>query len=268
VSENLTHIQTLFAEAIQKPTPVADQPAILPFVEAHVAGSARMTPVEQLDVYREQFWMRHVDALHEDFVTIHHLLGHDAFETLCAAYLKTHPPADYSLRDLGAKLCAFVLTTEPYCNDQLVASCACIEWAFVDAFDAADAEKIDASAIAAVPEDAWDRVRVSLHPSLQLCAMPYPAHDYRAAVRAGQAPDRPKEADSCVAVFRGEQNLMFTSLERPAFDLLRRLRGGDTLGEACEVVARWPGAGEDFGQKVGPWFQSWTGWGWVTALRI
>ena len=43
-------------------------------------GNARMTPCEQLDVYREQFFLRHVGSLREDFPTVEHLLGAESFD--------------------------------------------------------------------------------------------------------------------------------------------------------------------------------------------
>ena len=32
------------------------------------AGNERLSPVEQVDIYREQFFLRHVDALRDDMV--------------------------------------------------------------------------------------------------------------------------------------------------------------------------------------------------------
>ena len=37
------------------------------FAKEHIAGNARVSPVEQLETYREQYWWRHTGSLVEDF---------------------------------------------------------------------------------------------------------------------------------------------------------------------------------------------------------
>jgi hypothetical protein len=261
----LEQTQAFFAGAIRSPQPVADQPGVPVRVPALVAGNARLSPADQLEIYREQFWLRHVGALEEDYVSVVYLLGHDGFHALAERYLAAHPPREFSLRELGARLPGFV-AEDPTCkSDALVADCARLEWAFVEAFDAPDAAPVEAAAIASVPEDAWPLVRLSLHPSLQLVAMAHPAHEYRAGARAGTAPSRPPPRPTCVAVYRGPETLQYIEVDAPAYRLLRRLEAGDPLGEACEAVAADPDAG-DLEARVGGWFQQWAASGWLTGI--
>src|SRR6202034_3242477 len=67
VTHTLSEMQSFFAGAIRRPVAVAEQPGVRALTPELIAGNSRLSPVAQLEVYREQFWMRHVDALAEDF---------------------------------------------------------------------------------------------------------------------------------------------------------------------------------------------------------
>jgi hypothetical protein len=262
----LDSMQTYFAKAIQAgPRDVqATDPAI---TAAVVAGNARLSADAQLEIYREQFWLRHVNALVEDFATLHHLLGHDGFQRLCEDYLAAHPPTDFSLRDLGAKLPAFVESHSPYREDRLLADCARIEWAFVDAFDAPDAPPLDVSMLATLPEESWALLRLELHPSLQRVSLAYPADDLRAQVKAGEDAPRPEPEARCVAVYRGPDALQYVEIEPLAQALLDRLAKGATLGAACDDVATTEAITQVLEARIGEWFQLWAARGWISRIE-
>ncbi|MBX3185978.1 MAG: putative DNA-binding domain-containing protein [Labilithrix sp.] len=231
------------------------------------AGNDRLSPVEQVDIYREQFFLRHVDVLREDFRSIEHLLGDDAFEALSKAYLSAVPPASYSLRDLGHGMARFVAEHEPWSSDALVADLARVEWAFVEAFDAPEAPPLDVTTIASAPEDAWPRARMIFQPSVQRVALRYPAHDYRISARKDEEPARPAEAKTWVVVYRGPAALQYIDIDADAFALLDELMRGAPLGEACERAAeKSGGALETFEAKLGAWFQEWTTFGWISRV--
>ena len=70
----------------------------------HFTGNDRLSPVEQLEVYRQQFWLRHTSALLEDFPGLSGILGQRDWERLTESYLGAHAPTSFTLRDLGAAL--------------------------------------------------------------------------------------------------------------------------------------------------------------------
>ena len=44
-----------------------------------IRGNDRLSPVEQLEIYREQFWLRHTASLLEDFPGLSGILGQEAW---------------------------------------------------------------------------------------------------------------------------------------------------------------------------------------------
>lgn len=233
------------------------------------AGSERLTPAMQLEIYREQYWLRHRDVLHEDFRSLSHLLG-DGFDALAKAYLQAFPPRSFSLRDLGEQLPRFVSEVSPWSDDALVAELARVEWAFVEAFDAPSAPALELASLAAIEEDAWPSCRVVLQPSLRRLSLLHAAHDYRLAVRRGEAPAKPVPAQArvYVVVFRGPVSLQCLELEPSAHALLDELARGAPLGDACERVASRSGIAESaFEANVAAWFHEWTALGWLSRVE-
>jgi hypothetical protein len=109
---------------------------------------------------------------------------------------------------------------------------------------------------------------VVLHPSVQLVAMAYAAHVFRAEVRAEKAPERPAPSPTHVVVYRGPEKLMYVEVEALAFALLERLAKGVPLAAACEQVAHDAGVADasELEPKVGGWFQAWASYGWVSRV--
>lgn len=247
---------------------VDDDPALRRKAEQIVGQNPRLSQVEQLDIYREQFWLRHIGALKEDFVSVHHLLGDEAFHSLCERYLTAHPPASFTLRDVGDRFGDFIEQTEPYRSNLLLGDCARIEWAFVEAFDAPDAAPLDPRVIEIAPEDAWASARVVLHPSVHRVRLAHPAHVYRAQIRNGENPPPPERAPASVVVYRGAEKLMYIAIDSLAFELLRLLASGMVLAAACENIAAMAGIADssELEPRVEAWFQAWAAYGWVSRV--
>lgn len=262
----LDELQRLFGESIVREGPLEESDEARAAAESLAAGSTGMSPLAQLSVYREQFWIRHVSCLVEDYPTLHALLGEAGFESLVAAYLRAHPPSKFKLRDLGDELPGFVARTEPWASDGLLPDVALVEWAFVDAFDAADAPPLDPTSLAGVAEDAWPSARLTFHPSLQLLALRHPSHELRMAQRTGRALERPAAADTFLVVYRRDLRLYSEALDGLGFALLTRLHNGETLGEASSGVAASSGRGGEVEAKIGGWFARWASLGWVARV--
>lgn len=262
----LEQLQRFVVDAIQS-GPSPGEPS-------HVRESVRgMTPAERVEVYREQFRLRHLKNLTDDYPTLAWAIGGgEPFAGLVTEYLAAHPPRTWDLQRLGTDMPRFVGAHARWSVDESACDAALLDWAFMEIFDAADAPPLDTSLLASTPEDRWPSARMELLPALRLVALRSGLHEVRDVLkRGGQAtPARPPRAEIRVAVWRdGACFLRCAALEPDAYALLVRLQEGDALGPACEAVAK--AAGQDaslFGERVGAWFQEWTTRGWITGLRF
>lgn len=263
--DGLAAQQSALAQLLRRASPIAGDPEAVSMASEIAAGNPRLSPAQQVDIYREQYLLRHVDALREDFGALAHLLDEDAFYELAFAYLAAHPPSSFTLRDLGRAMTPFVTNQAPWSEDPLLGALTLVEWAFVEAFDALQEPPLDPRALAAIPEDAWPGVRLTFQPAVKRLAMALPAHEYRLAVRAGGRPQRPPPRATFVVVYRGPEDLRCLELDAPAYVLLDELARGTPLGEACEAAAATSGAPLDTLQAaLGGWFQQWASLGWIS----
>jgi hypothetical protein len=270
VERELSALQRFVAEAALRPRSLRDDRAMVDRATAAIREGVRLAPVEQLDVYREQFWARHVHSLEDDFSIARHFLGEQIFFDLIAAYVAAYAPSSFDLRGLGAKLPAFAASRAPASDDAMIIESMRLDWAFMEAFDAPPSAPFDPRTISDASEDAWPRATIAFDASLRPLSLAWPLHETRDALRHGKAPERPAARASFVVVYRGREHLHSLEIEPMAFALLEALRGGAELGAACEEIATAHGVADasELGPRVGAWFLQWTSSGWVSEVRI
>jgi hypothetical protein len=272
LEDPLAALQRIVTDAVRLPSLIGEDEDLVRRVEELVAPSARgMSAVERLEVYREQFWLRHLPSLEDDYPTLAWAVGRDAFHALGTEYLLACPPRTWNLQELGADLPGYVASRLPWNSDAIACDAARLDWAFMEAFDAPDAPPLDPRALASVPEDKWQDARIAFNPSCRALPLAYPLHELRNALKQGHACERPAPQVSPTIVCRdAARNLHATAVEPLAFALITALREGALLGEACEHIARSLGETDPstLGPRVGAWFQEWTARGWVTAVRF
>jgi hypothetical protein len=236
-----------------------------------VAPSARgMQPGERLEIYRQQFWLRHLSNLEDDYPTFKWVVGEATFREVAANYLRAFPPRTWNLERLGQDLPSFAGGTAKLLP--LAVDAARLDWAFMVAFAAPDVAQFDDGVLAGVPEDAWPGARIVFHPSLQALALSHPVHRLRETLQRGESPERPVPETTHVVVWRDRDfHLKAVAIEAPAFELLSNLRAGVALGVACERVA--DGAREltdvtSLGRSISQWFQHWTASAWLSSVSF
>ncbi|AUX22621.1 hypothetical protein SOCEGT47_031250 [Sorangium cellulosum] len=253
-------------------SPLPDDAELAARCGAHVAGNERLTPAEQADIYRRQFWVRHIDALREDYPGLAHVLGDAGFDAFCRAYLAAHPPDSFTLRDLGSHVVAFAAAYDgfPPAVRDLARDMARYEHALVALFDGAAPAPLDPAKVTGMPADGWTTARLVLHPLLALLALRYPVHLLRGELRQGRTPALPAPRPVHLAVFRRAADLTMRceELDPLALSLLEALGRGVPLVAACEAVAAGAGAaaGAALSARVGAWFQQWTSAGLIVDV--
>lgn len=271
---------------------IVSQPELSRDVAAHVSGNDKLSPSEQADLYREQFFLRHIESLEEDHVGLVHFMGDELFDAFARAYLRAHPPRTPSLRELGADVARFAATWDGMPDDlrELAVDMARYELTLVDVFDAADVPSPDGARLAKIPEDVWLTRPLVWTPHLRLLASGYPVPELRiAAKRALSARDHegdhedknasnqavsarpavpPREA-SYHGVFRRDDVVVFERLPAEAFRLLVLMTGGASLAGACAELSATMSDDEatEVEAEVGEWFRRWASWGWILDVE-
>ena len=272
--EPLRSVMAFLAPAFRRADPLQGDAAVADECAAHVTGNSRLTPAEQVDIYRRQYWLRHLDALADDYPGVAHLLGEDGFDAFLRAYLVAHPPRHKSLRDLGSDIVAFSQGYAfPASLRDVAIEMVAYEHAFIDMFDGAEPPPLDPQKITSMPEDAWERARIVIHPLLMRRHVRFAVHRLRLEAKASDAEPRtepPAESPANLVLFRDDNRIRFEELGGTAFALLDALARGEALGPACEQVAATldAEAAEQLGAQVGTWFQEWTARKWIVDVVV
>lgn len=241
-----------------------------------------LTASERAEIYANMYFARLHDALLEDFPALEAALGHARFHNLVTDYVWALPSEHPSLRHLGDRFAGFLRTHALAAELPWAADLAALESARVVAFDAPDADAIDAAALGQVPPDRWASLRFDVHPSASVLPAswrvdrtwkqvedgepttpPDPADEGGAfrVWREGDASARTQDALPTLFVY----HLWMDPLEGTLFPMLR---DGATFGALCEeATAHLGGDAEAAAHAVFALLKNWLGDGLITGLR-
>ncbi len=244
-----------------------------------IRPGGRISPFERLQIYSRSYWFRLIDCVHEDAPGLRALLGERRFDALVRAYLAAQPSRSFTLRNLCARLPAFLRAHPRWAGRHaaFAAAVADFEWAQTVAFDGEARPVLGAADIAGA---APTRLRLRLQPYVTLLTAAWPVDDYVLAVKqrdalrsaASHAVDgvasraaarrvaRPRRQRVYVAVHRLDNRLYYKRLEPAACRILSALAAGRTL--AAAVAAGGPRVRP---AQVQAWFAAWMGFGWFCA---
>ena len=256
---NLLELQRRMSQDVMRPlTPDFAMQAMteqgLPSDEiaaSYIKPNSFLTSFERLEIYNRQYWFRVIDAVSEDFPALRAVLGGERFDSLVLAYLRENPSTSFTLRNLGARLPAWLASYPELGGPQhaLAVDVARLEWAYIEAFDGASLMPLGREDFAALGRDSTLR----LQPHLQLLDLQYPVDDVVLAVhkvtpaidivsnavserRQSSEVTLPEVSRSNVylAVHRFDDSVYYRRIEREEFLLLADLRDGDSIATAIE----------------------------------
>lgn len=238
------------------------------FAAEHIAGSSRLSPAEQLEIYREQFWLRHTSSLVEDFPGLGGILGQQEWEKLAEAYLAQVTPESYTLRDLGFRLPEIIAQASWLPHQALCLDMARLELAYVEVFDAPDTQPLAPERLASIPEESFTEARLVIAPCVRLLSLRYPVADLRRKLRAesDEPVAIPDERASHVVVYRRELRLWDMPVSPVAHVFLSALAEGRPLGAAAELAASSAEAEAELASSIGNWLQEWTRKGLISDV--
>lgn len=287
----LKEIQRRMASAVMMPLTRADRMQSKNRDGRSMRGEAkqfikpndRLSSFERLEIYNQQYWFRVLDAFAEDFPGLRAIVGARRFEQLSLAYLTECPSRSYTLRNLGSRLFAWLRAHPEWIQPQerLALDMVRLEWAHVEAFDAADEPVVG-------PEDLLEvtpATHFSIQPHIRLLQLAYPVDDLLLAVKddSDQQSDAASNAGSYrrkqhpavkkvqrlnperiyVAVYRHQYSVWLRRLTPEAFRMLRSMQQGNPLGVALDHALRGSRLREsELAEQIQEWFAVWSQLGW------
>jgi hypothetical protein len=251
--------------------------------EEIVKPNDRLTSVERLEIYNRVYWFRLLSSLADDFPGLRAVIGQEKFDAVLHGYLTELPSVSFTLRDLGSRLEAWLREHPEFIadNERMALDMVRLEWADIEAFDAAEFPILTQAELAGLGEDPV----FHLQPYLQLLDLAYPVDELLLKVRETEDPETdissnvvmmdpsdsaphkpvplPKGKKVFLAVHRQENVVYFKRLKPEGFALLRALQQGQPLSQAIETSVNWSGKKlERVMEQLHDWFANWSQLGW------
>ncbi len=219
---------------------------------------------ERMSIYSGGYIARIQEALEEAYPAVRHVLGARSFSELSRAYAARHPSRDYNLSLVGRNLPSFLETFPLTKNLPFLPDLARLEWLVTEAFHAFDQPPLDPAALAAIPPEDWDCLRVIFQPSVRRLASAWPVLDI------WEARDRPVNEVRIDLINRPQRVLAYRSnlqvrcelLDERQDKMLAALMEGETLGAACERIAETTSGDPPLAE----WFARWAGAGLIAGI--
>jgi len=214
----------------------ANEPQLLPLIAERNNIPAQL----RLDVYRNAYYIRLQEAIAHDFPTLLAVAGGKNFGELTTRYIRAHPSTTPSLRDFGKALPQWLHAE----GESTLSDVAAVEWAVIDAFDAADKEFLDAEALAQIQPSDWATLTFDFHPSVTLLNVSCNARDCWSAVRNE---DKPIPAVNGITINNIAENLVVwrttngpavQTIEMVTHHILALLKTGVQFGECCVELSQ------------------------------
>lgn len=224
----LPELQAAFAAGILGESAVA-MAAIAP---------GRFAPDQHLQIYRNNIFESLTGALTAVYPVIERLVGTGFFRFAADNYIRLHPPRSGNLHDFGMHYADFLAGFAPAAGLPYLPDVARLEWAWHEAFHAADAAALDARRLADVAAEQQGDLRFTLHPSARLLDSPYPLLNIWQANQddaAEQIIDLTQGGAPLLVIRRGLR-VEIDTLTPGEHALLRALAQDATLETACDAA--------------------------------
>jgi hypothetical protein len=235
--DRLALLQRQLFALITAPRGVADGLAALGLdtadLEGVIAGDARGSALERLQIYAEMYFYRILDVLRADFPKLAAAAGDAAFHNLATDYLLAHPSRHPSLRNVGSALPGYLAGHPLAAERPWLAELAALEWARLDVFDRADATPLAPDALARLDPDAFAELPLPIVGAHEIVRARHaideiwrePADSPAAALPAGE--------ERAFLVWRKGVTVFHRALDIREAAALELARAGATFGALC-----------------------------------
>jgi hypothetical protein len=213
-------------------------------LETVVRSSGQLSAVERVDVYANMYFFRILEVLADEYTKIVTLMGADAFHNLVTDYLLACRPAHPSLREVGARLPAF-LATHPLAEDRpWLAELAQLERLRLELFDGPDADALTLDAVRALPPEALPELALGAVPCHATLRTEYAISPLWRALEEGRAerveeddtPGDPAKVAETILIWRQQLTVFHRVVDADEVLCLPLLRDGATFAAVCEQV--------------------------------
>ncbi len=208
-------------------------------IEKKVVGTKKVNAETRLAIYANAYRYRLIDALSDNYPSVHTLLGDEDFYQAAVKYIAIYPSHYFSIRYFGHQLETFL--AKQYQDTAVLAEMARFEWLLRAAFDAKDTPSLSLNALKEIAPKQWITLRFNLHPSVARLDLEWNVPQLWAAIdnETGQIPFEQAEQPIPWLVWRKKLKTYYRSLDIDEAWALDAVMQGHSFAEICAGVCEW-----------------------------
>lgn len=227
----LDHLQNRFRAAVLGGDDRPLATLLAPGLDPAIATARRIA------VHRNTYFGSLTEALAAAYPVTEKLTGAAFFALAARAFIDANPPAKPDLAAYGGDFGDFLDAFPPASSVPYLGDVARLEWARVEATFAAEADPLDAAALAQVPPDQVAGLVFTFHPSARLVRCRWAAHSIWLAHRSDPpAPADPAAGAETVLLVRPADRMLAERLGQGEAALIAALMTGESLGDAAAAA--------------------------------
>ncbi|APG05943.1 hypothetical protein BJI69_19910 [Luteibacter rhizovicinus DSM 16549] len=189
----------------------------------------------RFDVYRNNVAVGLIEALRTTFPVVERLVGTDFFRAMARSYAREDLPRSPVLLEYGEGFPAYIAAFEPAAELAYLPDVAVLEWHWVRAYHAMDAEPLTLRALHRFVAERIPELRLDLHPSASILSFASPALSIWSRHQNEETPSMADltYASEAVLIWRDDVYVRVLSLEPGELRFLRAVRDGQSVGGAA-----------------------------------
>jgi hypothetical protein len=214
--------QEEFVEALLDP----GRPVPSGLIDGHGRSAVR-----GFNTYRNNVIVGLTAALKESYPIVARIVGDEFFAMMARQYIREHPPVIPMMLAYGERFPQFIDGFEPAAGLEYLSGVARVEWAWIEAYHAADAVPLEVSALVKRPQA---DVLFDIHPSLRVVESGHPVFtvwEVHASDTAPHSVALPVQQQD-VLIVRPRLKVQVHLLPPGGALVVRTLRSGATLADA------------------------------------
>lgn len=197
-----------------------------------------LSVARRLAIHQNNTTLLLTEALAETYPVVAQLVGPEFFAATARRFMRNHPPATPVLSQWGGAFAAFLDTFEPARGVPCLADVARLEWATATALLGPEGASLTAVAVAEMPADRLNFLRLTMHPTLGVVRSRWPVAAIVMANRQSADPP-PIDLDrggEDVVVVRPASDVLMAVLPPGGADFLAAVQAGHPLCQATEAA--------------------------------
>lgn len=195
----------------------------------------------RLKIYSNAYRIRLKEVIETDHEKLAIYLGDALFDKMAHGFIEAYPSSFRSLRDFCDNLPAYLHNDEYFNQFPILADIAHFERRLLNAFDAAETNRLNFSKLQNLPSEQWPQCKLRFHPSVQIFSCSSNAVQCWQALKHEKTPPTPDYSKKQHwLLWRSEQRITeFISLEDYQLALINTVIQGGNFSDLCSVILEW-----------------------------